>query len=542
MKQKRASFTPEQKKEWDRAIVSHLADSPQFAEADTVLLYAPIGSEINLLPLVRIARERGKRVAFPRSDTQTKTITFYELLPNTRLYTGAYNIPEPPKDAPTATLTERTLCILPALTFSPSGARLGYGGGFYDRFLETFAGVCVGAVYEALLVRALPAEAHDRPVTHLFTERGMLTCKPDDSLENAAEPQVSNKPKRAARRSVGDTLLGVLHALKDHTTKKGELVPAEGEPPLPTAPALPKKALHAPPILVASTYLLLLLSRLIDTRLSNRDNEYFVVILLQLLIFFVPAVLYAKLRGDGFSPRLRFCPPRPEHLWFLFCLLTVMASGGLLCGILTGGISSLTGSFTLYDTFVARLGGGTAEVLYIILAYGLLPAFCEELLFRAFLCAEYERFGAGVAIAVSALFFAMLHFSFPHFLTYLFLGILLGCSLYTTRSFFAPFLLHLLYNLFCLFGRPYLSAFYVRAGSNEIFVFCLVTIFLLFSAFAVGEARKIYHVYARANRDSSYAPAVPWKSLPKLFLRAVLSPASAICLAIFLCMAILNLL
>ncbi len=537
MKQKRASFSAEQKKEWDRAIVENIAASPQFDAADTVLLYAPIGSEINLLLLVRIARERGKRVAFPRSDTQTKTLTFYELLPDARLNAGAYNIPEPPADAPTATLTEHTLCILPALTFAPNGARLGYGGGFYDRFLDGFQGVCVGAVYEALLVRALPTEAHDRPVTHLFTERGMIACKTADQ-ENETETEKKRTAPPTKRRSFGD----VLRALRDHATKTGEVLPAAAESTPQPELSLPRKALHAPPALVAAVYVLLLLSRLIDTRLSNRNNEYIVVILLQLLIFFVPAVIYTKLRGEQFSSRLRFGLPRPEHLWFTVCILIVMASGGLLCGILTGGISSLTGSFTLYDTFVARLGGGTAEVLYIILAYGLLPAFCEELLFRAFLCAEYERFGAGVAIAVSALFFAMLHFSFPHFLTYLFLGILLGCALYATRSFLAPFVLHLLYNLFCLFGRPYLSTFYVYAGSNEIFVFCLVTLFLLFAAFAVGEARKIYHAYARANRDSSYAPAVSWKRLPKLFLRAVLSPASAICVAVWLCMAILNLL
>jgi hypothetical protein len=98
------------------------------------------------------------------------------------------------------------------------------------------------------------------------------------------------------------------------------------------------------------------------------------------------------------------------------------------------------------------------------------------------------------------------------------------------------------YNLFCLFGQPYLSAFYVRAGSNEIFLFCLGLILLLFAAFATGEARKIYHVYAKNNLDSSYAPQTTLRSLPQALLKAMLSPAVAICLAIWLTMSIINLL
>ena len=263
---------------------------------------------------------------------------------------------------------------------------------------------------------------------------------------------------------------------------------------------------------------------------------------MQILIFAVPGILYCKLKEKTLSlkPRMRLF--RPEQIWFLFCMLIVMITGSLLCEILTGGIASLVGNFTLYSTFVAKLNGSGGQALYVILAYGLLPAFCEELIFRGILCAEYEGQGVGVSIAVSALFFAFLHFSFPLFLSYLFVGAILAGSLYATRSFFAPFLLHLGYNVFCLLGHPYLSAFYVNAGSNEIFLFCLVSLFLLFSAFAVGEARKIYHLYARHNVDSSYTVSYPRKEMPARLVGALLSPAAAPCLVIWIVMAIINLL
>jgi membrane protease YdiL (CAAX protease family) len=264
------------------------------------------------------------------------------------------------------------------------------------------------------------------------------------------------------------------------------------------------------------------------------------VILLQLMIFAIPAVVYAKLRGDRFVSRIRLTLPRTDQLWFAFCMLIVMITGALLCEILTGGIASLTGNFKLYNTFVARLNGGGWSTLYVVLAYGILPAFCEELIFRAFLCAEYERYGVAISVTVSALFFSMLHLSFALFPAYLLVGALLGCAMYTTRSFYTAFLLHALYNLFCLFGQPYLSAFYVHAGSNDIFIFCVVTLFLLFSAFAAGEARKQYHLYARANADASYTAYLPVRELPLQLWRALRSPACAVVAVIWLTVAIVH--
>ncbi|MBQ8416562.1 MAG: hypothetical protein IJX13_06685, partial [Clostridia bacterium] len=91
------------------------------------------------------------------------------------------------------------------------------------------------------------------------------------------------------------------------------------------------------------------------------------------------------------------------------------------------------------------------------------------------------------------------------------------------------------------FGQPYLSAFYVNAGSNEIFLFCLIALFLLFSAFAAGEARKIYHVYANKNADSSYTVSLSLGETPKQILWSLLSPVSAVCAVVWLITVIVTL-
>lgn len=508
LKERRATIPPEKRRTWDRAIIERIVASDEFQKAQTLLIYAPMKDEINLLPLVKIAWRCGKTVAFPKCDTATTTMRFYALTPNTRLVRGAYDIPEPPEEAPLCVPDEHTLCILPGLSFDPTGARLGYGKGYYDRFLSTFRGVSVGAVYEMLRVKEVPTEAHDLSVSLIFTERATYPALPKSSTRAIITP--STPPKK-------------------------EIIPQ------PVREKNKTSHLNAPPILVAVTFAMLLLSRLIDTYLADLDNAFAVVILLQLLIFAVPAAVYIRLRGEELTRRLRLRAPRLQHIWFCVCILAVMVFGSLLSSILTGGIDSLTGNFTLYNTFVARIDESALNVLYVLLAYAILPALCEELIFRAILCAEYERFGAGVAIALSAIFFAMLHFSIPLLPSYLVSGALLAIAMYATRSFWTAFALHLLYNLFCLFGQPYLSAFYVHAGNNEIFIFCLVTLFLLFSAFAVGEARKIYHLYAKSNADSSYAPPTSPAEIPRALLDTCRSPAVPACLAIYLVAAILNL-
>jgi 5-formyltetrahydrofolate cyclo-ligase len=526
--QKRAEFSREERKGMDRDIAAGIIDSPLFKNASMLLIYAPLESEINLLPLAHVARKRGLAIAFPRCDKETNTMQFYILPEGQKLTPGAYGIPEPPEDAEVCIPDERALCIVPALSYDLSGNRIGYGKGYYDRYLATFPGVKIGATYAAMLLKSVPTEAHDLPVDWLFTERGAYHCK--ETAEAKHKPEQKRAPLTDAPK-------------EDKSSPKWQQIYSRlmnGSARLGGGKDGVTKPLHAPLLLVLCNFVLLLLSRLIDARLLDRDSEYVGVILIQVLIFIIPAILYCKLRGESFSERIRLRPPKISHLPFLLYMLVVMIAGSLLASILTGGIRSLEGNFTLYDTFIARTGT-PAETAYAILAYAFLPAIGEELTYRSILCSEYEKRGVGVAIAASALLFSMLHFSFAHFLTYLVLGALLACAMYTTRSFLAPILLHICYNVFCLFGQPYLSAFYVNAGSNEIFIFCVVVLFLLFSAFAAGEARKIYHIHAKKNISSAYTQALPWRRLPATLLETLLSPVAAVCLVIWLITSIATL-
>ena len=524
-KRRRAAIPADGKAKLDELIRRRIVETEVFQRAETVLIYAPVKGEIDLLPLVAICRRMGKEVGFPIS-LEDGRLAFRSPEAGEALVTGAFGIPEPPSTAKPSTLNEKTLCILPGLSFDVKGNRLGYGKGFYDRFLADFPGTTLGAVYEKLMSPSVPTEPHDRAADLVVHERGVLYVTSEKQGDHGLS-KIKGK--------LGKALYNKLSPVRDLIHR--QLHPQASAP----SEAKTVRPCAAAPILALTTFLLLILSRFIDGSLTRRDGEYIAVILLQIFIFVLPAILYIQLRGEKFPERIRIRPIHPEHLWFCLCMLAVMITSSLLISILTGGIASLNGNFTLYNTFVARMNGDTWEIVYILLAYAVLPAFCEELVYRSILCAEYEGMGTGVSITVSALLFAMLHFSFPLFPNYLVLGILLACTMYATRSALAPMLLHLLYNVFCLFGQPYLSAFYVNAGSSEIFLFCLITLLLLFAAFATGEARKIYHLYAKANLSSDYTVSVRPADYPKRILAALKTPTAIPMVLVFLTMAILDL-
>lgn len=160
------------KKAADGAMIRTIMAHSAFKNADLILLFYPVRGEIDLLPLCDAALEKGISVAFPRCEGSE--MTFHTVGRLDELEMGRFGIPAPRADAPAAKATERTLCILPGLAAGKDGTRLGYGGGFYDRYLTTFEGITLFPVYEKQLFPKLPVEEFDRLVDLIVTEKGVL--------------------------------------------------------------------------------------------------------------------------------------------------------------------------------------------------------------------------------------------------------------------------------------------------------------------------------------------------------------------------------
>ena len=300
-------------------------------------------------------------------------------------------------------------------------------------------------------------------------------------------------------------------------------------------------------VLVLVIYALLLLSRLIDAAFLNRESQYLSIILLQLMIFPIPAYLYIRLKPKDYAKSLRLGKIKLSHLFLLLSASLMLIAGCTLLGMLCG-MMSVQPSFTLYDTFASVNDGTVGATIRLILAYGLLPAFCEELVFRGILCAEHETHGILYASVVSALFFAFLHFDLTALPVYLFSGVLLALVMYITRSSLAAMIVHLCYNLFGIFVQAGLSGYCKSTGSIGLLVVLLIALFLLSAAFFCGEVSRILHHRARAdlldNPDDLSTPGLnrlPARQWPRALLSAFASPAGILAVALWLFGVVVNL-
>lgn len=130
---------------------------PLADKASMVLTYASTPIEVDTRRLIGYCLEKGIPVALPRSgDTE---LSFYLIESTDELTIGRFGIDEPPDNDP-ALCDEKTLCVVPALCADGNGFRLGYGRGYYDRFLSNFGGTSVIICYSGFK-RDVPIEPHD---------------------------------------------------------------------------------------------------------------------------------------------------------------------------------------------------------------------------------------------------------------------------------------------------------------------------------------------------------------------------------------------
>ena len=173
---RRNALSREERIARDEKLCARILSSLVFRKADLVLLYAPVKSEADILPMAKEALRAGKKIAFPRC-TEPGNMRFLTVSSPEELSPGRYGIKEPPEGASPVLPTKNSLCLVPGLAFDLSGNRLGYGGGYYDRFLAGFPGMAAGVAYGDFILPELPRAPHDRAVSLLFSDRETYFCK-----------------------------------------------------------------------------------------------------------------------------------------------------------------------------------------------------------------------------------------------------------------------------------------------------------------------------------------------------------------------------
>jgi len=145
-----------------------------FRESDVLLCYAAKKIEVGTEAILREAWRLGKKVAAPDCVEDTRELEFYFISSYDDLVPGAYGLLTPDKSrCERLTDYSRGFCIVPALAYDRQGYRLGFGKGYYDRFLYKFGGKKAGLCYEKCMSAALPHGNYDQKVDMIITEKNV---------------------------------------------------------------------------------------------------------------------------------------------------------------------------------------------------------------------------------------------------------------------------------------------------------------------------------------------------------------------------------
>lgn len=179
----RDAIPPELRRRKSRIIAESLIKSPEYLSAGTVFVYLSVGSEAETSEIVRRAFADGKNVAVPVCDTAERTMVPYMIGSADELCAGAYGIPEPRRSliesgrVRSLKAADIDLAVVPGLGFDRSGYRIGYGGGYYDRFLEKYEGCSAGLCFSECLTAEVCRSEHDMRVDRIFTDTGICEAE-----------------------------------------------------------------------------------------------------------------------------------------------------------------------------------------------------------------------------------------------------------------------------------------------------------------------------------------------------------------------------
>lgn len=175
MKEKLSRIDEEDFKQLCRQIHTNTLSLREWDEARTIGITISAGREINTEPLIRAMWEQGKRVAVPKCIPKTKEMIFHSITSYSQLETVYFGLKEPvPEKTELVRKDEIDLAVIPGLIFDKRGYRIGFGGGYYDRWLSDYSGESISLALQMQVGEKIPEESFDLPVKKIITESEVI--------------------------------------------------------------------------------------------------------------------------------------------------------------------------------------------------------------------------------------------------------------------------------------------------------------------------------------------------------------------------------
>ncbi|KIQ87959.1 MULTISPECIES: 5-formyltetrahydrofolate cyclo-ligase [Bacillus] len=169
------SLSEEQYTTLSEQIAFSLYAQKEWIEAKTIGITLSMENEVNTYPIIEKAWEEGKKVVVPKCNKGTRTMSFRKISDFDQLETVYMNLREPiPGLTEEVNVDEIDLQIVPGVAYTERGERIGYGGGYYDRYLVHYKGKTLSLAYDFQMVKHIPVEPFDKNIEKIITEKGTM--------------------------------------------------------------------------------------------------------------------------------------------------------------------------------------------------------------------------------------------------------------------------------------------------------------------------------------------------------------------------------
>ncbi|SEF90380.1 5-formyltetrahydrofolate cyclo-ligase [Caloramator fervidus] len=176
MLQKRLMLSKEEVEKRSLKVIDNLLKVVDLNKLNNIMLYYPIKNEVSTLSLIEICFNKGKKVILPKVLKDVKEILPCKINSFEDLIVGEYGILEP-KTFEVIDKNDIDIVIVPGVAFSKDGFRLGYGAGYYDRFLCDYKGLKIGICYSFQLLDDVFQQEHDVIMNCIITEEQIIEVK-----------------------------------------------------------------------------------------------------------------------------------------------------------------------------------------------------------------------------------------------------------------------------------------------------------------------------------------------------------------------------
>ena len=299
-------------------------------------------------------------------------------------------------------------------------------------------------------------------------------------------------------------------------------------------------AQSALPWVLLAVYLLLILTRLIPADVMDSTVKlFFALIILELLVFALPVFFYSRMQERDYIKELPFYFFSTKFTPFLVSMGFLMLAGGLVinalfyfCGFGSASYASL-GSFILSDVSIDN------NPLYVLIAYGALPALCEEVLFRGILIHEYKKYSFPTAAIISSLAYAFCYFDLSALPFYFLSGLILAYIIRMTGSLFAAILTRFAVNVASIYLMPSIWGLLTQPLGVLFAVFVAMALFIICLFFALKTTEKLYRKMACDPILAEERP-YPFKKAVRNAYHVLTDPAFLVCIATYVVAVVLT--